>query len=141
MEELKKEKKNHIGAFHCRCLRSGCRIPHAMLSHISNVQVLETAGAQFLASLLEVQQILLYGRIASQPHPSFLRASVFEGDNIAPRSFDGARKRGRPRMTWASVQHAKALQLFQGSQAALNQFFVDKPNASNCWKILVKGSL
>ena len=139
-ETLRLCDRRRIDAFHCRCLRSICRIPHSMLSHVSNAAVLETAGVKALSAILAERQLTLFGRIASLPDTSILRATVFSGNVIAPRSFEGVRCRGRPRVTWASTQHAKALQLFGGSQVALNMFF-NQPNADNEWRKLVSGNL
>ena len=140
-ETLRLSDRKRLDAFHCRCLRTIHRIQHSMLSHVSNAEVLSIAEVQSLSQIIEIRQLTLYGSIASLPHTSFLRATLFAGNEIAPRRLDGQRKRGRPRMTWASVQHAKALQLFQGSQAALNQFFEHQDNTAHYWKKLVKGSL
>ena len=133
--------RKRLDGFHCRCLRVICRIPHSMISHVSNASVLEIAGVSALSSLLAERQVILYGRIALLPQSSFLRSAVFSGQEIAPRSFTGNRRRGRPRITWASIQHSKALHIFGDSQDEMNIFFTDHPNAHSEWRERVKGNL
>ena len=140
-ETLRQCDRQRIDAFHCRCLRTICKIPHSMLSHVSNLRVLETAQLQSLSSILANRQLILFGRIAALPSSSFLRSVLFTGSTIIPKTLDGLRKRGRPRISWASVQHVKALDLFSGLQAALNDFFTSHNNADKRWQGLVKGSL
>ena len=140
-ETLRLSDRKRIDAFHYRCLRSICRIPHSMISHISNAQVLQTAGTSSLSGTLQTRQLALFGRIAALPSSSFLRSSLFSDVGITPRTLEGPRKRGRPRVTWASTQHAKALQLFEGSQLELDIcFFNGQPNANKRWCYLVAGS-
>ena len=44
-------------------------------------------------------------------------------------------------MSWASTQHARALDLFGGSQAALDTFFANDLDADKRWRELVQGNL
>ena len=54
-----------------------------------------------------------------------------------PKSLDATRKRGRPKLTWASVQHARVLELFQGSQTDVNKYFSNKAGAAARWASFV----
>ena len=51
--------------------------------------------------------------------------------------FEGQRRIGRPRMTWANVMAAYALQVAGGSQAVL-QIILSNTDAVKAWKIAVK---
>ena len=85
--------------------------PHPMISHVSNAAVSHQAQARPLSETLEAKQLIYFGRVAALPHDSVLRACLLANDGTYPKPFEGRRRRGRPRVTWAHTQHAKALQL------------------------------
>ena len=136
-ECLRSAERKRLDAFHCQCLRAICRIPHSMLSHITNVEVLAASESQPLTSILDKRQLLLFGKIATLPDSSTLRASLFQPGSVLPKQLNGPRKQGRPRLTWATVQHSRVLEFFNGSQNAVEQYFLDKNNADTSWAHIV----
>ena len=59
--------------------------------------------------LLEAQ-LLLLGKAARAPEGYPLHDCVCEGNGVNVRGHAGNRRRGRPRMTWATEVHREALQ-------------------------------
>ena len=138
-ECLKAADRNRIDGFHCRCLRTICKIPHSMISHVTNAEVFLTAGVPMLTTLLDRRQLLLYGRVAALPASSGLRSSTFQPDTVCPKIMDGTRRRGRPRLAWMGVQHARALELVGGQQSDLHAIFEDSESSSKRWRQIVNG--
>ena len=136
-ECLRAADRTRINGFHCRCLRTICKIPHSMISHITNAEVLTTAGVPLLTTLIDKKQLLLYGRVASQPHDSGMRAAVFHPGTVQPKLLQNSRRRGRPRISWIGIQHARALELAGGCQTDLNAIFLNNIEASKRWQCLV----
>ncbi len=102
--------RKKLDGFYITCLRSIQRIPHPMISHVSNAEVLLQAGRQPLTKSLQSRQLLLFGRIALLPQASPVRRVCFAPGTVTPRQFSGGRKRGRARTTWTQSTYALALQ-------------------------------
>jgi len=100
-----------LDSFYARCLRRIYRIPSAYVSRISNAEVYAKASAERLSSMLDQRQLVLYGRIASMGSESLVRQIALSSDGIGPKTWNLKRKRGRPRLQWATVVHAGAIQV------------------------------
>ena len=97
-----------IDAFQAQCLRKIFNIAHSMISHVSNAEVRRRANQQCLSQQLLARQLFYYGELSALPSESLPRQSVFQSGTS--RLLDpGRRRRGRPRLQWASVMHAHAL--------------------------------
>ena len=137
---LLKHERDRLDAFHVACLRKILRIPHSMISHITNQTVLERAGENCLSQQLRKKQIVLFGRIAAQPSDSVIRNTIFQPGSFKPKVFEGQRCRGRPRMTWAHVMAALALEVTAGSHQKL-QSILSLTDAVQEWRPAVKQHL
>ena len=105
---LKKHERDKLDAFHAMCLRRILRIPHPMLSHISNKTVFERAEAVPFSVQLIARQVSLFNKIAALPNGNLLRSSIFNAGSNIPRVSHGPRRQGRPRLSWATVAYAHA---------------------------------
>ena len=101
--------RKRLNGFYCRCFRAIRNIPHSMISHVSNDEVLRCAGARPLCEKLDQRQLQLFARIARLPDNSVVRRVVFEPGTMAPAKSSCTRRRGRPKLTWISVVHALAV--------------------------------
>ena len=61
--------------------------------------------------------------IAAAPDAAPIRQITMDAAHVAPKAFNSERRRSRPRLNWCSVQHAKAIRMFHGSQDRLDDFF------------------
>jgi len=136
-ECLRAADRNRLDGFHCRCLRAICKIPHPMISHTTNAEVFLTAGVPLLTTMLDKRQLLLYGRIAASPNSSGLRSTTFDHNTVIPKLLQGTRTRGRPRLSWIGVQHARALNAIGGDQQDLDFLFQDRETAGKDWQRIV----
>ena len=107
---LRKADMDRQDAFQARCLRRICRIPHSMISHVSNAEVTRISGQEPLSNTMLYRQLSLYGKIANRPNDDSLREASLCNCSCLPKQ-PLKRCRGRPRMRWATVMHAHALQL------------------------------
>ena len=130
-ECLRAADRNRIDGFHCRCLRAICKIPHSMISHTTNAEVLLTAGVPLLTTPIDKRQLLLFGRIAALPNSSGLRLATFQHNKVSPKLLEGTRSRGRPRLSWIGVQHAKGIGCNRWETAQSRHFF---PCQKCCWQ-------
>ena len=137
-ECLRLAERRRLDAFHFRCLRVLCNIPHSMISRVTNLEELAVAGAQPLRKMLEKRQLLLFGRIAAMPHTNLARTVALEPDQVKPTGANGPRRRGRPRMNWVRVQHAKALSMVSGNQATLDLLFASPNFSQQLWRMMVE---
>ena len=129
--------RSRIDGLHCRCLRKICKIPHSMISHITNAEVLITAGVPLLTAMVDKKQLLFYGKIAALPNESGLRSVAFENNAVMPKLLQGTRTRGRPRLCWIGVQHARAIDAVGGNQIDLNHVFQNREAAGKRWRHIV----
>ena len=132
---LKLRERSRIDGFQAQSLRRILGIPHSMPSHVSNDAVRQAAKRVPASFMLHCRQLILFGKIAFASPRSCLRTVLFKPYTNEPISFQGIRKRGRPRLTWARVVHARAIELV-GSQLQLDQFFRDM--TVHQWKCHVK---
>ena len=106
---LAKAERRKLDGFQARCLRRILNIPPSYYSRVSNNSVLSTAGVRKLSDRLLEAQLLLFGKAARAPEGYPLHECVFEGNGVNVRGHAGNRRRGRPRMTWATEVHREAL--------------------------------
>ena len=133
---LRKVECNRIDAFHARCLRQILGVPHSMISHVPNTEVLEQAADSPLSRQLLREQLILFGRIASLTDESVLRNTIFQNGSCHPKLFEGVHRRGRPRNTWIGSVSTRALQI-AGGQNNLTTV-LSGPAAVQNWKRSVK---
>ncbi|CAE8602878.1 unnamed protein product [Polarella glacialis] len=134
---MRKADKARIDAFQAKCLRQIFKIPHSIISHVSNATVLAKAGATPLSSTLLSRQLHFYGRLAGLPATSLLRQAVLQPSTAVPLELSGKRTRGRLRLSWSSVLFAQALKLAGGSPAALNEMLCGASNTPHGWRLAV----
>ena len=92
---------NRLDAFHVKCLRRICKIPHSYISRVRNDTVLAVCAQQPLHILLHKRQVHLYKKICDMPIEHFLKVLVYDVENNCPRQWHNKRKRGRPKLQWA----------------------------------------
>ena len=125
--------RRRLDGFYCRCLREIQGIPHSMLSHITNLEVLRRASEKPLTSTLQRQQLLLFGRVATLPADSVIRRVVFNDDSVVPLQIAG-RKRGRPRITWSNTLYALALSACSHDAGTLQNLLCGPGSNFDRWK-------
>ena len=129
-----------LDAFYVRCLRSIAGIKHSYYSRVSNQAVLETMRCLPLSVILRRRQLLYIADIARKPASHPLRDSVFEPGTYKLKSFEGSRKRGRPRATWAEQVWSTAVQI-SGNEDSLAALWADTPAARKAWASIVSSYL
>ena len=113
---LGKAAKNKLDGFHARCARSILGIQPSYWSRVSNASVLGQLHATQLSSLLLEQQLQYFGKLAQRPANCPARQLVFDED-LGLRNQDLARRRGRPRLQWASECYRIAQSFFESPAA------------------------
>eukprot|EP00959_Pyramimonas_sp_CCMP1952_P212892 4454812-Pyramimonas_sp.AAC.1 len=73
---LRQADEQNIDASQARCLRNIYGVPHSMISHMPNADVRRQTRQHRLSIVVLMRQLVVYGRIASQPDQSPLRAAV-----------------------------------------------------------------
>ena len=88
---LRKAERDRIDAFQALCLRKILKIPHSMISHVSNKAVLQQAGEIYLSTQLLIRQVILFGRVALQSTDSLMRRTIFHPNSYSPTICEGPR--------------------------------------------------
>ena len=99
---LLKADLSRLDAFHIKCLRRICKIPPSFISRVSNDTVLAISAQDRCSTMLQKRQMHLYKKIASLPSSSLIRMLVCECASDNPKRWSQKRKRGRPKIQWAS---------------------------------------
>ena len=97
-----------LDAFQARCLRQILRIPPSFVSRVTNEHVLRQANCVKLSRVLQQRQLQLLARIAQLPSEDVMRKCVFRNGSFQ-LTLSSARRRGRPRHTWATEVYRLAL--------------------------------
>ena len=134
---LNKRELARLDAFHVRCLRSIMRIPHSYVSRVSNQTVLEAAGVEKLSETLLRRQLHLLAHVARKPTHDPVRLCVFKPHTAELKVRPAKRRRGRPRLTWATEIHKHAVQI-AGSVDNLYDVLADSPAARASWQASVQ---
>ena len=113
-------------------------IPHPMISRVSNQEVLKTASSSPLADQLVAKQMCLFGRVAMMPDASIARRSVFQPSSTMLARPGGARKRGRPRVSWGQRVRAHALSAAQQDEDRLAATLSNGSGSFQNWKATVR---
>ena len=133
---LKLKERTRIDAFQAQSLRRILGIAHSMFSHVSNDTVRQVAKRVPASFMLHSRQLILFGKIALATPGSCLRTALLKPGTYEPIIFQGIRRRGRPRLSWARVVHARAIELVGGCQLQLDPFFRGK--SIHQWKCHIK---
>ena len=128
---MNKMDRCRLDGWQAKCLRCICNIPHSSISRVSNKDVLLRAGCQPLTRTLLMQQLRLYGRIASQGGSSILYQDAFNHGSVLPRVSFGRKPMGRPRNLWAQCLHLEVLKIM-GNQNAIDSLF-QNDGATETW--------
>ena len=108
--------KKRLDAFHCRCLRRIFKIPVSWISRVPNSIVYQMANSKPLSETLLFQQLVLFGKIAKLPDTDYIRRLTFQPSSITPTRCM-YRRRGRPRLAWQAVLHARAVDILNQQNA------------------------
>ena len=130
--------RKRLDGFYCRCLRTIQNIPHSMVSHIANEEVLRQAGVQRLSEKLHARQLILFARVALLPDTSIVRRVVFEPSSVVPAQSALTRRRGRPKLMWASTVYALALAACNHDAHSLHELLCEEDASLAAWKSFVK---
>ena len=127
---LRKADARKLDAFHCRCLRQVLGIPRPYISHVTNEAVLKAAASVPLSSRILEQQLHDYAKVAQMPAGSAPRRLLFQDDVLAPRTWPGPWRRGRPRACWTAGVHSEALRVASGDAQRLRDWISDVRGAA-----------
>ena len=94
--------RRRLDSFHVSCIRRIIKIQHAYFSRFSNDDVLKAAKSTPLSLLLLRNQLKCFSRIASLDSHNCVRSMIFEPDTYTLKEASFLRRRGRPRLSWAS---------------------------------------
>ena len=93
--------RNKLDAFHARCMRRILGVAPSFFSRVSNSEVLHKIGAPKLSRILLERQLGFFGTLARRQDTCPVRNFVF-GPQLARKSVDYKRRRGRPNLEWVS---------------------------------------
>ena len=119
---LSKPERRKLDGFQNRCLRRILSVKPSFLSRVPNAAVLHQAAQPKLSSRLLRQQLVLFGKVASQPAHSQLRSCCLFGDSLQPLPEHYVRRVGRPRLTWTREALNAAVAVAGGSSALEKMF-------------------
>ena len=108
---LTKSQRGRLDGFDARCLRKILGIKSAYWSRVSNHRVLVKLNAVTLSTLLLEQQLLLFRNLFDLPDEDIRRQMVFQAGSAELRGLVNKRRRGRPRLSWASELQKHVLQI------------------------------
>ena len=131
---LKTHELARFDAFHAKCLRKILGIPMSYISRIPNITVLHTAASQKLSSVLLQRQLTLLAQVARKGDDDPLRSIVLKPSSVELRDLPAKRKRGRPRLTWASEVYKHAVKVCQTSHFPINDIRRNDPLSAQAWK-------
>ena len=114
---LSKPERRKLDGFQNRCLRRILSVKPSFLSRVPNAAALHQAAQPKLSSRLLRQQLVLFGKVASQPAHSQLRSCCLFGDSLQPLPEHYVRRVGRPRLTWTREALNAAVAVAGGSSA------------------------
>ena len=129
--------RRRLDGFQARCLRKTLGAQHSMISHITNVEVLERAGARKASVMLLEQQLRLFGRIAVCSEALPLRDCILRPGSLSLKCDDHQRRVGRPRHYWPKMVRAHAVKA-AGSEAGLGNMLSPGGQALHDWQAAVK---
>ena len=129
---LGKAAKKKVDAFHARCARNILGISPSYCSRVSNASVLQQLDATPLSCLLLAQQLGYFGKLARRPATCPARQLVFDED-LSLKSADSVKRRGRPRLEWASEVYKTARSLFE-NETTFHECILD----SAAWRIAIR---
>ena len=97
-----KDAEEKLDGFHARCVRRITGIKHSFWSRVSNAEVLASIHAPLLSAMLLEQQLKYFGKVYRRLDTDITRKFVFESssDQLVEASFK--KRRGRPRLSWAT---------------------------------------
>jgi len=121
-----------VDAFHARCARNILGISPSYWSRVSNASVLQQLDATPLSRLLLEQQLGYFGKLARRPATCPARQLVFDED-LSLKSADSVKRRGRPRLEWASEVYKTARSLFE-NETTFHECILD----SAAWRIAIR---
>ena len=99
---LNMSQQRRLNGFQARCLRRILRVKPSFVSRVSNERVRQMAGHSELTQQLLSQQLSLIVRVARAPDTDMLRELTFVPGTLDLAASRYIRKRGRPRLEWAS---------------------------------------
>ena len=108
---LTKKQRKTLDGFHARCVRRITGIKHYFWSRVSNAEVLASIHAPLLSAMLLEQQLKYFGKVYRRLDTDITRKFVFESssDQLVEASFK--KRRGRPRLSWATDLRKHALNI------------------------------
>ena len=113
---LGKAARQRLDGFHARCVRKILGVQPAYWSRVSNETVFKQMGAERLSSLLLEQQLGYLGKLARRPDDCPVKQFVF-GPDLERKTFNGQRRRGRPKLEWVNELFKIADKMFSSSQS------------------------
>ena len=112
---LTKAQRTKLDGFHARCIRKIVGVQHSYWSRVTNVEVLSRVNAIQLSILLREQQLVLFAKIYRRPPHDVLRQVVFQAGSDQLVLSEKRRRRGRPKLAWATELRKIAVNIGAGS--------------------------
>ena len=112
-----KKQTRQLDGFHARCLRKILRIAPPYWSRVSNYEVLSRMQARPLSQQLLKQQLNLFAKIYRRPNTDIGRSLVFEPSSDTLLIHSLSRRRGRPRLDWATEIWKHAVRMNSGAMS------------------------
>ena len=131
---LRKAERDRVNSFHAQCLRKILDIEHSMFSRVANSEVLHAANEKPLSDTIDRMQLILYGRIASRCDNDLCRRFTLSPSSVRPITIWGVRARGRPRLTWSSINYSRIVALFNGDEQKLHNILLASINSFALWR-------
>ena len=130
---LSTSERRKLDGFQNRCLRSIWGIKPAYFSLVSNQKVLQTIAEKPLTRSLELQQLMLFGKIARKGPGDLMRDVTFCPGSLRPAAERYVRKVGRPRLEWTNGV-CKLAETAAGGRLMLDSAVADE----SVWKRVVE---
>ena len=111
---LTKAQRRKLDGFHAKCLRKITGIEDAYFSRVSNKDVLTAANSYPLSAMLLEHQLSYFAKIFRQWDTNLSRSLIFQPTSSVLQLSDIKRRRGRPRLNWATEVRKHAERIAEG---------------------------
>ena len=123
-----------LDGFQCRRLRKILGIAPALVSRISNAEVLRRSQHEPASAQLLKRQLLLLGKVVRAPDHNPMKVASFIPSTLEPATNRYVRRVGRPRLEWVPHMLKEAFRITGGERE-----FVQKAQSPAGWKQCVYG--
>ena len=108
---LNQAERRRLDGFQARCVRRILKIAPSYYSRVANSTVLSIAGTKPLSEKILRHKMKYLGQLAGRADNDPVRQTVFKPHTFELKTVIGARRRGRPRHTWAPSVYDASLKV------------------------------